>query len=185
MSVQEKPIGKEQAGVYADLILYGGFCPSDDMEEGLFTADAADGSLPLSLGTAAVALKKVRYYLDNNDGLQIRIPGSFGVAKTEADAKRLVSYATNTFTDASEEIDLHGILHGEIKFSRMIRLKGMDEKDLGSIVRKMAESGYLPYTREDLARGGWNYDEIGDDAFKRHNERLWKDALFFSTEQAA
>lgn len=177
-------VNPETEQIYADLILYGGFCPSDGMEEGLFTADAADESLPLSADTAAVALKKVHHYLDNGDDLQIRIPGIFGVAKTEADAKKLVGYAANAFANASEEIELHAIKNGEIKFSRMIRFKCSSVEDLGLIVRKMSESGYFPYTIEDLERGGWNYDEIGEEGFKRENVRLWENALFFSSGQA-
>lgn len=181
METQRK---NEVVAGHVDLMLYGGFCPSDGMEEGLFVPDAADGSLPLSADTTAVALRKVHHYLGHNGGSGIRISEIWRLVDSESEAHELLEFAGQIFPGAEEIIELHGIRNGEIKFSRKIRFQGYGKESEQKIAEKLAEK-HRNVTREVVAEKGYNPEEFSDDWLKAYNEKLYLEAMSFENQKPA
>lgn len=157
---------------YAELKLYFGFVNSRGFREGRFERELVSQRSRLAIAQAREEIE--RHLQPNCWGLTIGYSDN-GVAQTEEEALLLIRHAETCLKNAAGIVVPFDVIHGSLRFFRVIRFDNVGRESLEKIVEAMKQSGHLPYTRERFRQ-----DFVNDEReFLQRNDRQWRAALKF------
>lgn len=162
---------------YAELKLYFGMVNSRGLREGRYEREPTSQGSQAAIAYARDQIEEFLQYC-NKFGREHAIIIGFsdnGVARSEPEAMQLISHAEANLPNATGLVIPFDVIHGSLRFHRVIRFDGAKRESLDEIVAEMKQSGHLPYTKERA-----RHDFIIDDAeFQRINDQKWRAALSF------
>ena len=156
---------------YAELELYFGYVNSRGLREGRYEHDpSSDGSRR----AVANARDEIERFLRPDMGRGLTI-GKSKIARTEPEALQLITHAGSNLPNAKGLVVPFDVIHGSLRFHRVIRFEGVERASLEEVVTVMKQSGHLPYTKDDARREF----VIREEEFLRMNDQKWRAALSF------
>lgn len=156
---------------HAELLLYFGYVPQDGRGEGRFDPNS---NWDWEKRRYAYAIENIEKYLSYGWGLHMGY--SDGVAHSEEDAKMLIGFAEANIPNSRGLLIPLDAMHGSVRFWRKIRFEGVTPARGTEILQVMQQSGYHPYSKEQMRREGYSFKEK---MFMKRNEELWQKALAF------
>lgn len=156
---------------YAELKLYFGLVNSWGLREGRYEHDpSSDGSRR----AVANARDEIERFLHTDMGRRLTI-GLAEVARTEPESLQLITHAESNLPSAKGLVVPFDVIHGSLRFHRVIRFGGVGRESLEEVVAVTKQSGHLPYTKDDARREFI----IKEEEFLRMNDQKWRAAIKF------